>query len=137
MNYKALEPWQKPLFRNMLYPQIEIGGKHRPIRFSYASLYEYEKNTGRNAIADFSTLQASQISVVMASDLIFAGLSLGYKSSGLPVDFTAYDVADWAFESPEAITKAMEIFADSFPKTGAAPEDGDEPKKGKSLHGTK
>jgi hypothetical protein len=38
----------------MSFQEIEIGGKLRPIRFSYAALYEYEQNTGRNAIADFS-----------------------------------------------------------------------------------
>ena len=113
----------------MIYQQINIGGELRPVRFSYAALYEYEKNTGRNAIADFSTLQGGEVSVVMAADLIFSGLSLGCKSTGKAVDFTPYDVADWAFEDQSAIKKAMEIFSDSFAKADAAPEVGEAGKK--------
>lgn len=120
----------------MQFQNIEIGGKLRPVRFSYAALYEYEQNTGRNAIADFALLQAEQVSVKLASDLLFAGLSLGCKTIGKEPDFTVFDVADWAFADQNAITRAMEIFSDSFPKTGAAPEDGDDEKKRKPLPGT-
>lgn len=120
----------------MIFQNIEIGGKLRPVRFSYAALYEYEINTGRNAIADFAQLQAEQVSVKIASDLLFAGLSLGAKTNGKVPDFTVYDVADWAFENPDAIAKAMEIFAESFPKTGPAPEGGDDEKKPKPRPGT-
>jgi putative N-acetylmannosamine-6-phosphate epimerase len=120
----------------MKFQNIEIGGKLRPVRFSYAALYEYERNTGRNAIADFSKLQESQVSVTIAADLIFAGLTLGSRTNGYEPDFTVYDVADWAFSDPNAITKAMEIFSESFPKTGTAPEDGEGEKKPKARHGT-
>lgn len=113
----------------MSFQEIEIGGKLRPIRFSYAALYEYEKNTGRNAIADFASIQGEAISVTVATDLIFAGLSLGAKSKGKTVDFTVYDVADWSFNDQTMITKAMAIFSDSFPKVGSAPEGGDDEKK--------
>jgi hypothetical protein len=120
----------------MSFQEIEIGGKLRPIRFSYAALYEYEQNTGRNAIADFSGMQGDAISVRTAADLIFAGLSLGAKSRGKTVDFTVYDVADWSFNDQTVITKAMAIFSDSFPKTGTAPEDGDDEKKLMAKPGT-
>ena len=113
----------------MQFNTIEIGGKLRPIRFSYAALYEYEKNTGRSAIDDFAHIQTGIVSVQVASDLIYAGLSLGCKTNGSAVDFTVYDVADWAFAEQSAITKAMQIFSDSFPKTGPASEDGDDEKK--------
>ncbi len=120
----------------MTFQEIEIGGKIRPIRFSYAALYEYEKNTGRNAIADFSAIQGEAISVTVAADLIFAGLTLGAKSKGKTVDFTVYDVADWSFNDQAVITTAMAIFSESFPKTGTAPEDGDDEKKQIAKPGT-
>lgn len=112
--------------------EIEIGGALRPVRFSFAALYEYEKNTGRNAIADFSLIQHGDISVMVAADLLFAGLSLGAKSAGKRVDFTPYDVSDWAFEEKEAMEKAMEIFSESFPKPDAAVEVGEAGKKRKA-----
>jgi hypothetical protein len=102
--------------KNMKFQSIEIGGKLRPIRFSFAALYEYEKNTGRNALQDFAQLQGENISVTIAADLIYAGLSLGCKTNGVMPDFTPYDIADWSFQSPDVIAKAMNIFTESFSK---------------------
>lgn len=120
----------------MIFSSIEIGGKLRPVRFNYAALYEYERNTGRNAISDFTRMESGELSVVLATDLIFAGLSLGCKTVGKEVDFSVHDVADWVFSDPVVVEKTMEIFSESFPKTGPAPEDGDTPKKAKPRHGT-
>jgi len=100
----------------MKYQQLDIGGKLRLIRFSFAALYEYEKNTGRNALKDFAELQSQSVSVTIAADLIFAGLSLGCKTNGTELELTPYDVADLAFENPEIVSKAMAIFGDSFSK---------------------
>lgn len=102
--------------QDMKYQHLDIGGKLRPIRFSFAALYEYEKNTGRNALKDFAELQNQNVSVTIAADLIFAGLSLGCKTNGTELELTPYDVADFAFENPEIVAKAMAIFGDSFSK---------------------
>ena len=113
----------------MTIQQIKIGGKMRPVRFSYAALYEYENHTGRNAISDFNQMQNGGVSVVMSADLVFAGLSAGYRTTGKEIDFTALDVADWVFENPASMQKVMEIFADSFPKSDTAQEGGESEKK--------
>lgn len=118
----------------MKYQQINIGGKLRPVRFSYAALYEYEQNTGRKAIEDFTKLQTEGISVTLATDLIYAGLSLGAKTVGAVPDFSVYDVSDWVFSEPGSIDATMKIFSDSFPNAVPDKEGGpDESKKVKTA----
>lgn len=104
----------------------------RPVRFSFAALYEYEKNTGRNAIEDFSKIQLEGVSITTATDLVFAGLSLGCKTIGQVPDFTVHDVADWAFSEQGSIDATMKIFSDSFPNAVPDNDGGaDESKKTK------
>jgi len=118
----------------MNYTTIELGGKARPVRFSFAALYEYEKMTGRNAIADFSQISGSgSTSVSVAADLIFAGLVIGHKSAGAQVDFSVHDVADWAFGSPKVMEDFTAIFLASFPEQKSG---GEGKKKAASPPGT-
>ncbi len=126
----------------MKYSTITIGGKERPIHFSYAALYEYERQTGRNAIADFANIQSNGVSVTIVTDLLYCGLIVGHKIAGGridAIDFNHYDVAEWAFTDPEAIPVVVKIFTDSFPKTGAKSDQDidDDGKKTKPLPGMK
>jgi len=99
----------------MNYTTLDLGGKKRPVRFSFAALYEYEKQTGRNAIADFSKINAAGgVSVTVAADLIFAGLVIGHQSAGIAVDFTAHDVADWVFSEEGVMEQFTQVFTESF-----------------------
>lgn len=105
----------------MKYQTIEIEGKKRPIRFSMAALYQYEKDTGRNAISDFSNISKSgSVSLEIATDLVFAGLVAGHMAAGLKVDFSQHDVAEWAFSESDVLAKAMKMFEDAFQPPGEA-----------------
>lgn len=133
---------------------IELGGKTRPVRFGMAGLYEYEQRTGRKALADFgaylkavdaarekalqelgvesitkeqeNSIAGECLSFVFAVDLAFSGLSAGCRSEKLPLDFDAYDVADWMMADSESIGDVMQAFSESFPqnegKTNGAPK---------------
>ena len=121
----------------MKYTTIEIGGALRPCRFSYAALYEYEKNTGRSAIADFANMTEKGVSVSLATDLVFAGLLAGHKSAGEPVTFDQMQVAEWIFDGGTALEAAMNLFKDSFAPPNGKEDGGESEKKAKPQHGIK
>ncbi len=109
------QPYRKKHNIEMNYTTLDLGGKKRPVRFSFSALYEYEKQTGRNAIADFSKMNASGgVSVTVVADLIFAGLVVAHQSAGVAVDFTAHDVADWVFSEDGVVDRFTQVFTDSF-----------------------
>ena len=101
---------------------INLGGKDRPIRFGFAGLLEYEKRTGRKALADFAELSSGiqGVSVTMIVDLLYAGLASGCRKEKVNVDFDDDDVADWITDDQSAVEKVMTAFADSFPQGGNA-----------------
>lgn len=97
---------------------IEIGGEKRPVRFGFAGLYEYEMQTGRKALADFAKLSdgIENVSITLLVDLIYYGLTCGYRKEKKNVDFDKRDVADWIGQDQGVLEVAMQAFADSFPK---------------------
>ena len=101
---------------------IQIGGKLRPVRFGFAGLLEYEKQTGRKALADFAELSKGieQVSISLMVDMVYSGLLSGCRAEKINVDFDEWDVAEWITENQEAVQKVMEAFADSFQKAGNA-----------------
>jgi hypothetical protein len=96
---------------------IFIGGQERPVRFGMAGLYEYEKRTGRKAIADFAALAQGleNVSISLMVDLVHSGLVCGARAERAAVDFDEYTVADWLTGDNETLERVMAIFADSFP----------------------
>lgn len=124
----------------MIYNTININGVSRPVRCSFAVLYEYETITRRDALADFSIVMREQevaklegrepsVPLVIATDLCFAMLSVGAKTAGKQVDFTAYDIADWIMADMAGVTSLFKMFAESFAKNDTAPEVGEAGKK--------
>jgi hypothetical protein len=98
----------------MTITTISCGGKDRPLLFGFSALYEYERTTGRNALADLSSMQGG-LSASVAIDLAFCAFSCGAKKEKTPVDFDAYDVAEWATETPDLLEKVMTALAESLP----------------------
>ena len=96
---------------------IEIGGEKRPLRFGFAGLFRYEKETGRNALADFAEFQqgVEKVSVVRLVELVHAGLLAGYKAESKNVDFSLDDVADWVDDG--VLKQVFDAFALSFPSS--------------------
>lgn len=106
---------------------IELGGQQRPVRFGMAGLYEYEQRTGRKALADFAQLSGQgieNVSISLIVELAFAGLCAGYRSEKMPIDFDAYDVADWVGLDSETIGRVMNAFTESFPHTEQGKQNG-------------
>lgn len=97
---------------------INIGGQERPVRFGMAALYEYEKRTGRKAIADFAELAQGieSVSITLMVDLVFCGLACGARAEHQDIDFTEYDVADWLTGNNGILEQVMGVFAESFPQ---------------------
>lgn len=106
---------------------VNIGGRERPVSFAYSVAYEYEKLTGKFYEPDVQALAvqvitagaalgtddvataACSISIIKFTDIIFAALLVGARKAGQPADFTAYDVADWLGENPEAVGRLTEL----------------------------
>ena len=97
---------------------LEIGGSTRPVRFGFSGLYEYERRTGRNAVADFQSLSVGggSVSVTLMVDLVLCGLQAGYRSEHRNIDFSEYDVADWLGDDIGIIERVMACFVESFPQ---------------------
>lgn len=94
---------------------IEMGGQNRPIRFGFSGLYQYERQTGRSALADFAEFQQGieKVSVIRLMELVHSGLLAGYKAEKKEIDFTIDDVADWVDDS--VLKQVFDAFALSFP----------------------
>ena len=102
---------------------ITLGGVERPLTFAYSVAYEYEMQTGKFYEADVQDLAlqvvtagaaigtddvataARSLSVVKFVDILHACLVVGHRKTGKPVDFSKYDVADWAGGNMDAVSK--------------------------------
>lgn len=133
---------------------VDIGGRERPVCFSYSVAYEYQSQTGRFYEPDVQELAvqvitagaalgnddvataARSINIVKFTDIIFAALLTGARKEKQPVDFTTYDVADWLGENPEAVGRLTELLLTAnfkLPQSGAD----DEPASDEAADGKK
>lgn len=106
---------------------VDIGGRERPVCFSYSVAYEYQSQTGRFYEPDVQELAvqvitagaalgnddvataARSINIVKFTDIMFAALLIGARKERQAVDFTKYDVADWLGENPAATGRLTEL----------------------------
>jgi hypothetical protein len=106
---------------------VDIGGRDRPVCFSYSVAYEYELQTGKFYAPDVQELAmqvitagaalgtddvataARSVSIVKFTDIIFAALLVGARKEKQPADFTKYDVADWMGGNPAAAGRLTEL----------------------------
>ena len=102
---------------------IELGGKERPICFTQALGYEYERTMNRSYLRDLEALfsqiaqvgqsigtdsiaeAAANMSVVTLIDMVYCAMRLGYRRERKDIDFDQYDVADWVLPNQAAITQ--------------------------------
>lgn len=132
---------------------VDIGGRERPVCFSYSVAYQYEKQTGNfyepdvqslaiQVIAAGATLgtddvatAARTISIVKFADIMFAAFVVGGRKAKTPVDFTIDDLVDWLGENPEAVGRLTELLLTAnfkLPESGGdleSPPDSDAGKK--------
>jgi len=122
----------------MTTQQIHIGGRKRPINFTFEVAYHYERTTGRKYLTDlgllFGQLSAGaafvgsddpgealdHISIVLLADLVTAALEYGAKKSGTEFDGTPEEVGAWLMQDPQAAVDVFTVLADSLPKSDDA-----------------
>ena len=93
---------------------LDFNGTQCPIHFGFGALYQYEKNTGRSAIGDFTTnSNGENISVTFIVNLAHSGFLCGASVEKKPFQFNDDDVAAWL--TPDRVAKVMELFMDSMP----------------------
>ena len=97
--------------------QIKLNGKMHPVKFGMGALIQYERKTGRSAIEDFQTMSGGSPRLSVVADLIYAGITCGYRQFQKLPDFTEDDLADWL--DNESIAEMMQMFQDSFPQQDA------------------
>lgn len=107
---------------------ITIDGAAYPVRFGGAALLDYERNTGRSAIADFQNMAGADMRLTTLVDLAMAGFRCGYASEKKPFDIDEHTVADWMVNN-QNVEKLMKIFSDSFTANNDAPTADDSEKK--------
>lgn len=122
---------------------IKLGGKERPMRFTYDAGYKYEEETGGNwnetifsvvlaservkealAAGDFLGV-ASAFSVKPISDLTFFALRYEHRKMGIEIDFEPEDVANWLFSDPPAMSACSAAIHAALPRV----QDDDSTKK--------
>lgn len=82
---------------------VEIGGKRRPVTFSFLALQDYEERTGRYAIPDIISCQDPQlVSVKTMVSLLYSAFVAGAEEAGIEVDFNQRQVASWFGSLKEA-----------------------------------
>lgn len=106
---------------------VEIGGKRRPVSFSFEALLDYEERTGRLSIPDIIRSQdPGQVSIVVLVDLLYSAFCAGYAEEGLEVDFSKKECARWFRNIGEAMriinlmTQDLEANEDADAGNGAA-----------------
>lgn len=110
---------------------LPLGGKDRPLSFSYANVYEYELATGRGYEYDVAELAlqviragqamgtddvgtaARGISMVRFFDVAYAALRVGHLKAGAPAAFTVHDVAEWFGADLAQVSRFTELLLEA------------------------
>ena len=112
--------------------QINIGGRKRPINFTFEVAYDYERTTGRMYIKDYNQLCAQLaetanrlqsegpetagdgISMVLLADMVHTALDYGARKAGQEFDGTPQEVAGWLLSDVAASEQVFLLLFDSM-----------------------
>lgn len=102
----------------MVYQEVEIGGKKRPVKFGTNALRLFEQKTGINLLQALATPeQAAAFFTKLNFDqcilLTWCGLKDGARRANKDFDYTDADVADWMDDSPGALNEVLGKFTQS------------------------
>ena len=111
---------------------LKIGGKTRPVKFSYSSLALYEDQTGRDMVIDINDILSKSFSAVEqakagvpitsvisyrnVSRLAYCGMIGGAKDVNSSQDFTVDDAAEWVLGDDDVMVKIIQLAIDSMPR---------------------
>jgi len=97
-----------------LQNMVTIGGKDRPVSFSYGAIYEFEEISYGRTLAEKFNLE----SLSRQRALCFMGLKWGLyepdKKRTPKPDFTIEEVGEWIINEPEAKNKILLFFAQEY-----------------------
>lgn len=115
----------------MTTQQIHIGGRKRPINFTFEVAYDYERTTGRKYIKDYNLLCAQLaetanrlqsespetagdgISIVLLADMVHAALDYGARKVGQELEATPQEVAGWILSDQNAAQQVFTVLLES------------------------
>jgi len=120
---------------------IELGGQERPVCFDNSLAYEYELTTGNYYEHDLRALfreiamaaasigtdntdvAVGQMSIVKFVDFLHCALRLGYRKTQLPIEFDAYNVADWLLNDGKAVARFTTLLLEANTDPNSVPPD--------------
>ena len=112
--------------------QISIGGRKRPINFTFEVAYDYERTTGRKYIQDYNQLCAQLaetanrlktespntagdgISMVLLADMVHTALDYGARKIGQEFEGTPQEVAGWLLSDATAAEQVFMAILESM-----------------------
>ena len=98
---------------------VEIGGKKRPVRFDYMTIYLWSKVTKKRIEA---LIYVASLSFDEVVDLCRAGLYRGTQVEKPVEEITIEQVCEWLTERPKAQVEIMKIFYESAEKLWGDPD---------------
>lgn len=132
----------------MTTQQLTIGGRKRPVNFTFEVAYRYEETTGRKYMRDLRLLfrqlaeisqiagsdntddlvdATDQISMVVLADIVHTALDYAATERGETLDCTPSQVAGWLLTDTAASAQVFNLLAASMPQQ--MQEDGEDAKK--------
>lgn len=95
---------------------VEISGDTYPISFGMAALAEFLDSAGLQ-LSELEQLQA-KLTLSNTLQLVHIGLVHGGRKAGQPYTGGFIDTCDLLDNDDEALTKVLDLFADSLPQDG-------------------
>lgn len=132
----------------MTTQQLTIGGRKRPVNFTFEVAYRYEETTGRKYMRDLRLLfrqlaeisqiagsdntddlvdATDQISMVVLADIVHTALDYAATERGETLDCTPAQVAGWLLTDTAASAQVFNLLAASMPQHN--PDEADSAKK--------
>ena len=111
---------------------IDFNGVKTPVAFGNAAFYDYEKQTGKNALSDFfnSARFEENGDVILESikmgfyvDIAFSAFTAGGNIARKPFTGTVYDVAEWL--TSDRMVEVIGLLTESLPQPDKSATEGD------------
>lgn len=94
-----------------MYNKLEVDKKSYPIKFGYASMYEWEENGG-----DRQKLETGEVSLKEMFELYHYALIEGHELADEKYDGDIKDTIRLFDADPKAFDRATKLLNNSFPK---------------------
>lgn len=113
---------------------VEINGENYPISFGMAALAEFLDSAGLQ-LSDLGVLQ-EKLTLSNAIQLVHTGLVHGGRRAGVPYNRAFIDTCDLLDTDDAALSKVLDLFADSLPQDDGKKEKAPPKKRPSRSHST-